>query len=63
MNDGYREGRLGGAMMTSGIDAYTQVHRAVALNATGQAIAAWRGVHTPAGWDEVLRGAEDLGQP
>lgn len=41
-------------MMTSGVDAHTRVHHALALTDTGTVRGRWRGTHTPEHWEQLL---------
>ena len=47
-------------MLTIGIDAHKRVHAAVAIDATGQERAHWRGGTTPADWQALQRWAATL---
>lgn len=40
-------------MLAIGVDAHKRVHAAVAVDAMGRQLAAWRGANTPAGWQDL----------
>ncbi len=50
-------------MVTIGVDAHKQVHAAVALDDTGQALSHWRGPNSCEGWADLHAWAVGLGAP
>ena len=41
-------------MLILGVDAHKRVHAAVAVDEAGREVGAWRGMNSPAGWQELL---------
>ncbi len=50
-------------MLTIGVDAYRQMHVAVAVDVPGREVARWRGANRPDAWPQVLDWAVALGSP
>jgi len=48
-------------MPTIGVDAHQAWHVAVAINATGEQVGAWRGANHATGWAALLAWATGLG--
>ncbi len=46
-------------MITVGVDAHKRVHVALALDDSGRELAHWRGPNSVAGWEQILRWAQD----
>ncbi len=50
-------------MIVIGVDAHKRVHAALALDAAGTVLGAWRGANTAKGWMELRQWADQWAQP